>query len=157
LSSENAIKIHDIRISCSAHATEDLVKVKEAMLFFLPEKLRVIEEITDLDIIGHAGHPIHLLELVVKHRRKILETVKYLAELLDDADKEFLFDELDSHLGEEDNCLYIRVNKQDALNETFTLDEKDNTIKLVIKLIIYQRKPQLIEKTLEEYGLIKKD
>lgn len=155
MSSENAIKINDIRISCSAHATEDLEKVKEAMLFFLPEKLRVTEEITDLDIIGHAGHPIHLLELVVKHRKKILETIEYLTGLLDDADKEFLFDELDSHLGE-DNCLYIRANKQDALNETFTLDEKDNTIKLVIKLIVYQRKPLLIVKTLEEYGLIKK-
>ena len=155
MSVENAIKINDIRITCSAHATEDLEKVKDAMLFLLPEKLRNKEEIVALEIDGHAGNPIYLLDLVVKQRRKVLEIVKYLSELLDDTDKEFLFDDLDSCFGE-DNCLYLRINKQDAFNGILTFDEKDNTIKLVIKLVIYQNKPSLVENTLVEYGLIKK-
>ena len=155
MSSENAIKINDIRITCSAHATEDIAKVKEAMLFFLPEKLRKTQEINDIELEGHAGNLIHLLEIEIKQKRKVLEVVQYLSTIFDETDKEFIYDDLDSCFGD-NNCLFLRFNKQDAFNSQLTFEEKDNTIKLVIKFVIYQQKPGLVESTLEKYGLIKK-
>ncbi|HUU77864.1 MAG TPA: RNA-binding domain-containing protein [candidate division Zixibacteria bacterium] len=151
----NKIKLNEIRISCSSHATEDLKKVKTAILNLLPEKLRKEEEIDTIEIIGHAGNTINLLEMTIKQIQNQLTIIQYFAEKIDEVDKIFLYEDIDTYLGE-DNSLYLRFNKQDAFNETLTLDEKDNTIKVVIKFVVYKQEPDQLIDTLEKLGLIKK-
>jgi len=155
LLNNNKIKLNEIRISCSSHATEDLKKVKTAILNLLPEKLRKEEEIDTIEIIGHAGNTINLLEMTIKQIQNQLTIIQYFAEKIDEVDKIFLYEDIDTYLGE-DNSLYLRFNKQDAFNETLTLDEKDNTIKVVIKFVVYKQEPDQLIDTLEKLGLIKK-
>ncbi len=148
-------KIKEISFTCSSHATEDLEKVKLAILHLIPEELQTKIEIVDTILIGHAGNKIHLLELHVKSNRDIIIALEYLAKKLTDLDKEYLFDIIDKRIDEE-NCVFLRFNKQDAYNEKITLDDKDNTIKLVIKFIVYKQEPNLIKDALLEFNIIRK-
>jgi RNA binding exosome subunit len=148
-------KLKEIIYTCSAHDTEDLEKVKQAILNLTPEELHSKFEILDTILTGHAGNTIHLLELYVKSNRDIKRTLEYLASKIDDLDKEYLFDEFDKRIGE-DNCLYLRFNKQDAFKKKITLEEKDNTIKVVIKFVIYKHEPDLIKNKLIEYDILRK-
>ena len=156
LSNNNKIKLNEIRLSCSAHSTEDLEKVKEAMLNLLPEKLRNSKEIQIVEITGHSGNIFHLLEMSMKQKQKITQTIEYIAEEMDEMDKIFLYEDLETYLGE-DNNLYLRFNKQDAYYGSLSFDEKDNTIKVVIKFVVYKQEPHLVEDMLETLKLIKKE
>ena len=154
-SKSQPFKLKEIIYTCSAHDTEDLDKVKQAIFNLIPDELHSKLEISDTILTGHAGNTIHLLELKVKSNRDIKNTLEYLASKLDDLDKEHLYDVFDKRIGEE-NCLYLRFNKQDAYNKKITLEEKDNTIKVVIKFVIYKHEPNLIRNTLVEYNILRK-
>jgi len=155
MSSQNqGFKINDIKISCSAHATEDIEKVKQSMLHLIPEALRTSLEFTELPMDGHVGNPIIFLELKITQKRKINDSLTFLSEKLDDFAKETISEELKSRIGK-DNCLYLRFNKQDAFNEILKLDNSDNTIKLVIKFIIYKADDNIIQQVLTSHKLIK--
>lgn len=147
--------LKDIKIECSAHATEDVDRVKQAMRTLLPENMREEElEIKVIKLRGHAGNPINLLKLSVEGRRNVKDILTHLATQMANFDKEILNQELEDRLGEE-NCLYLRFNKQDAYKEKITLDSGDNTIKLVVKFVIYKTEPGLLRKAIKYYGLIK--
>jgi RNA binding exosome subunit len=154
LSNKNqGFKISYIKIFCSAHATEDLEKVKQSMLHLLPEAHRNSIEISETHIEGHAGNPISLLEIKITQKRKIDDSLAFLAEKIDDLDKEIITDEIDSRIGE-DNCLYLRFNKQEAFNEVLKLDNVDNTIRLSIKFIIYKAADNIIQQVLTSQNII---
>ena len=146
-------KLNDIKIFCSAHSTEDTEKVKQSMLHLIPEVHRSSVEITELPIEGHAGNPIILLEMKITQKRKINDSLAFLAEKLDDLDKETIAEELESRIGK-DNCVYLRFNKQEAFNEILKLDNVDNTIRLVIKFIIYKAADNIIQQVLTSHKII---
>ena len=146
-------KINDIKIFCSSHATEDIEKVKQSMLHLIPEDHRNSVEIINIPIEGHAGNPIILLELKITQQRKINDALAFIAEKLDDIDKEIIAEELDNRIGE-DNCLYLRFNKQDAYNEILKLDNMDNTIRYAIKFIIYKTADNIIQQVLTSHKII---
>jgi len=155
MSSQNqGFKINDIKIFCSAHATEDIEKVKQSMHHLIPEVHRATTEISEIPIEGHAGNPISLLEMKITQKRKINDSLIFLAEKIDDLDKETIAEELDSRIGE-DNSLYLRFNKQEAFNEVLKLDNADNTIRLTIKFIIYKAADNLIQQVLTSHKIIK--
>jgi RNA binding exosome subunit len=155
LSNTSPFKVKEITFSCSAHSTEDSGKVKQAILNLVPNELHTKIEISDLELTGHAGNIIHLLELTIKSNRDVKATMQFLSTKIDDLDKEYLFEEIDERIDKE-NCVYMRFNKQEAFKERIVLDDKDNTIKVVIKFIIYKSEPDLIKNALVEYGLIRK-
>ena len=65
----NLCKISEIRISTNSHATEDIDKVKEAVLKLVPEKLHKETELHVLSIMGHAGNPICMIDASVKKKK----------------------------------------------------------------------------------------
>ncbi|MCK5185090.1 MAG: hypothetical protein KAQ95_12350, partial [Candidatus Heimdallarchaeota archaeon] len=75
---------------------------------------------------------------------------------MEDFDKEFLYRTLDTRVSK-DNLMYYRVNKQDAFNEVLRLENDDNTIRVIIKFIVYKPEPNQIRNALIEYGIIKKE
>jgi RNA binding exosome subunit len=81
--------------------------------------------------------------------------IQFFKDKISDLDKEYLYDVIDERIDEENN-VYLRFNKQDAFNNQIVLDDKDNTIKVVIKFVIYKHEPNLIKNALLEYGFIKK-
>jgi len=157
LSNQNkTFRLKEITFSCSAHSTEDLEKVKTAILHLIPEKLRENAVVESTKMTGHAGNPIHLLELTIS-KNKLLNTIlAHLAEIMEEFDKEFLYRTLDNRISK-DNLLYFRVNKQDAFNEVLRIENDDNTIRVILKFIVYKSEPNQIRNALVEYGIIKKE
>ncbi len=151
----SAFKLNEITFSCSSHSTEDLDKIKTALYNLIPENIRKDHEITIQHISGHVGNPMRLLDLTIRKNRYLKATFDFLAEKIDKADKEYLYQIAESRI-DEDNCFYLRINKQDAYSEQITLDDGDNTIIIVIKFIIYKSEPLQIVNALENYGIIKK-
>jgi len=157
LSNQNkTFRLKEITFSCSVHSTEDLEKVKTAILHLIPEKLRENAVVESTKMTGHAGNPIHLLELTIS-KNKLLNTIlAHLAEIMEEFDKEFLYRTLDKRISK-DNLLYFRVNKQDAFNEVLRIENDDNTIRVIFKFIVYKSEPNQIRNALVEYGIIKKE
>ncbi|MBK5114594.1 MAG: hypothetical protein KGD59_10480 [Candidatus Heimdallarchaeota archaeon] len=152
----NTFRLKEITFSCSVHATEDLESVKTAVLHLVPENLREKLVIESTKITGHAGNPIHLVELLVSKSKMLNSVLTHLAEKMEDYDKEFLYRTLDTRVSE-DNLVYYRVNKQDAFNEVLRIENDDNTIRVIIKFIVYKPEPNQIRNALVEYGIIKKE
>ena len=148
-------RLKEITFSCSVHSTEDLKKVKTAILHLIPENIRENAEVESIKIIGHAGNPIHLLELIVSKKKILNAVLAHLAEKMEEFDKEFLYRTLDKRISK-DNLLYFRVNKQDAFNEVLRIENEDNAIRVILKFIVYKSESNQIRNALEEYGIIKK-
>lgn len=156
LSKSTTIKTHYISFSCSSHATEDIGKVVDAVLNLLPEKMREEKEVVVTKLEGHAGNPIHLLELEITKQQEIRKVLDFLSSKLDEIDKIFLYEELDERLDEE-NSFYFRLNKQDAYKGDISLAQDDNTIRIVVKFIIYKNSREALIERIEELGLVKKE
>ena len=149
------IKIKEIQIYCNCHATEDLEKVEQAILNIIPEDIRGKVETRITKTQGHAGNSIILIELKINHNKLINSALNYLVKKISDIDKEYLYQVKDNHL-DKNNCFYIRFDKQAAFNDILNLDNGDNTIRLMIKFILYKREINKIFNSLENIGLIKK-
>lgn len=151
----NTFRLRNITFSCSAHATEDVEKVKTAITHLLPEDLREKVEVENVKMTGHAGNPIHLLELTISKSRLLKSVLAHLASKMEDFDKEFLYQTLESRISK-DNQLYFRVNKQDAFNEVLRIENEDNTIRVIMNFSVYKPEPNQLRNALTEYGIIKK-
>ena len=156
LSSKNkAFKLKEINFMSSAHITEDVEKVKTAIKNLLPENMRENAEIIETQIWGHAGNEIQLLNLTISQSKARKDVINYLVKNMEEFDRSYLYQQVDTRL-DEHNCFYFRFNKQDAYNEKMLLDDKDDTIRVMMKFIVYKDEPNMIKDALEEYGLIVK-
>lgn len=111
----------DIRLSI--HATEDLEKAKNAVCRLLPEDH--IEEIpfkTEA-LKGHYGNPITLFETRIKDEGTIRAFMEKLSRNLDEQDRHRILTDPDIFL--EKNNLYVRLDKQVALDDEFRLRSDD--------------------------------
>lgn len=111
----------DIRLS--AHATEDLEKIKKAVHNLFP--VDRIEEITFKKgvIKGHYGNPITLFEVRIKDKEVIMSIVEKLSTSLSELDKETMFRE--ANLFVEKSNLYLRLDKQAAFENQIRLHKAD--------------------------------
>lgn len=104
------MRCHWLRLRATAHATEDLDKVIDALhaLSGLPEEaFAAATEVTDIE--SHHGSTVHLVETIIKNQRPIRDA---LATLLVAPDQ--LLRELDART-DEDGIFYLRFDKQQAL------------------------------------------
>jgi len=98
-------------ISVIAHATEDLSKVKSAVLKVLPDQLAHKVEFRQTNMHGHHGNPIVELKIDVKNRKDAHEVLRKVLSGLSPLDSTLLDEELAKHLDER-NHLYLRLDKQ---------------------------------------------
>ena len=114
LSSRVPIAHIDIRVF--THATEDTDKVLNAVYNILPKESTDKVVFKKINLKGHYGNPIILLETRIKKRDYVKAVFEKLASGLSSLDKELLNSEISQHLNR--GNLYIRLDKQSAyLNE----------------------------------------
>lgn len=101
----------DIRFS--AHATEDPIRVVEAVQKVLPPSFVDHIKFKRRSLRGHYGNPIVLFETRIKSNEIIQAFMENLSSRLHEQDKESLLKEIDRHVGE--GSLYLRLDKQAAL------------------------------------------
>jgi hypothetical protein len=111
----------DVRFS--AHATEDMEKVKQAVYNLFPStRIEAIEFKRDT-VKGHYGNPIVLFMMRTKNEALIKALVKKVASGLGPYDKETIFEEC-QRFPDKSN-LYLRLDKQAAFKDELRLRRDD--------------------------------
>ena len=143
------IPITYVDIRFFVHATEDPNKVVEAARRLLPTNH--IDEIVfkRSNLKGHYGNPITLFETRVKNKEIVKAMVENLSSSLDELDKEALLNEIGSHM--ENGSLYIRLDKQAALQGEFKLCSADP---VRMRIRFKKKKLEDVIKTCRELGML---
>ena len=112
-----------IHVRFSAHATEDLEKVKTAFYNLLPAD--GVDELTFKKTAtkGHYGNPITLFEARIKDKRLIEAFIKKISTNLSESDREKII--TGSNVFLERSDLYLRFDKQAAFQGEFNLQRAD--------------------------------
>ena len=107
---------HRIKLDAFCHATEDITKVKEAMLKLLPFETTIEESAVK----GSFGNEIISLSVQFEKQHEINKIVEFLKGKLGEVE-DFNVEE---HVNE-DNFFWIRFNKQEALAGNIVLGGTD--------------------------------
>jgi RNA binding exosome subunit len=142
------IAIARVLISTHGHATEDIDKVKQAIMNILPLSLRNRISIVEETTVGYYGNPIVRLKVVLEGDDAI-DFVKNIFNLMSEGDKNVLLSTLDSRYNRKSNEIYIRLSKQDAYLGSATLYDGDDAIKIVITFA-YKRSSKDVRKLIED-------
>uniref|UniRef100_A0A7C5UVZ9 Exosome protein n=1 Tax=Ignisphaera aggregans TaxID=334771 RepID=A0A7C5UVZ9_9CREN len=125
------IELSEVILSTHCHATEDLEKVKKALMNSIPLELRSIADVHSETLHGYHGNPIVKLEVRFKGD-DAFNVVKYIISMLSDVDKRYLLNSLDMRYNRKDNKLFLRLDKQEAYLGNISLYEGDDSIKVSI-------------------------
>lgn len=118
-----AIPIGYVDVRFSAHATEDVEKVKKAVYnLFPPARVEEIEFKKDV-VKGHHGNPIILFAMRTKNEELVNALVKKLASGLGRYDKEKISEQCE--MFSDRSNLYLRLDKQAAFENEFRLRRDD--------------------------------
>ncbi len=142
-----SVKARRLELTTSAHATEDLAKVKQALLNLIPREYRENIKIEEVKYEGHYGNPIIRLKVLVKGK-KANEIFNYIISNLSESDRNILKVTLKNRVDERGH-LYLRISKQDALQGKITLYEGDDVVRIVVT-IDYPATLERVGKLLEE-------
>ncbi len=132
--------IERVEVTATAHATEDLEKVGEAIANVLG--IEDLEEIEVSEVKGHHGNPILYLRLVLKGK-KAREAAENIIKKMDEFDFELIKRDLEQR--SEGSKLYLRFDKQRAYLGELSLSSGSDVVRVVI---VFKRKvtPELLEK-----------
>jgi len=126
--------ITGVSFSTIAHATEDLSKVKSAILNLVPESARSACQINAAEAKGHHGNPITVLTLEIRDKDRAKEIVDYIVRLLPVGDRLRIRDQIDLYYDGR-SALFLRVDKQTSFLRTPRLSLSDDVIRIKISLI----------------------
>ncbi len=145
---ERKIKLVEVEITAHCHATENIEKVKKAILNLVPEELKHYANFNIYELEGHYGNPITRLTLSFRgnEAEKVLQ---YILQKLDDFEKRYLIENLDIRYDRRSNKLYFRVDKQEAYLGRIKLSDGSDTIRIIASFAI-ARGVSEVKKYLEE-------
>ncbi len=137
----------DIRFS--AHATENLEKVKRAAYNLFPSEK--VEEVAfqQNKTKGHYGNPITVFKIRIKDKALIEAFIKELTACLSALDKETILREFNLFL--EKSNLYLRLDKQAAFEDEIKLGKVDP---IHIRIHFTRREEKNIQEICRELGLL---
>ncbi|MCD4702698.1 MAG: RNA-binding protein [Methanosarcinaceae archaeon] len=145
--------IHYIIVRATAHATEDVSRVREALDLFLPVpagKSKDHKDLVDaLEVQGHYGNPITMLSAKIDNKTQTSAVVKYIREHLSDKDVITLNKEIQERL-DDDQLLFLRFNKQKAYQGLLELSSSSDAIVVRIKIATYPKNREKAMEIVEE-------
>jgi len=110
------------------HESEDLEKVKSALGAIFPK-----EKIKVSTLSGMFGTKIKILKVKIEKKKEAEKIIEELFSNLSDLEKRKLLNELNLRMDDQGR-LFIRLNKDDAFEGRFSLDDEQNSIQLIIFL-----------------------
>ncbi|MDH5811523.1 MAG: RNA-binding domain-containing protein [Candidatus Methanomethylicaceae archaeon] len=126
--------ISSLSFSTIAHATEDLEKVKTAMLNLIPKDLRTSITVNQSTAKGHHGNPITLLNFEINDPKSAKAVFAYIIRSLSDAEVSQIRNQLNLYYDGR-SALFLRIDKQSAYLGTLHLSLSDDVIKLRVNLV----------------------
>jgi RNA binding exosome subunit len=143
-------KVVSIELSAIAHATESLEAVEKAIRNILPYEM-CDTKFTRRYLKGHHGNPITTLNLNIVNEHEIKWVLENLFRLMDKAQRDKLILEFENFIDDEQN-LYIRLDKQEAFGGKFTLTSKD-PVRLKIKTEVWRPTTQKVKEIFDRLGM----
>jgi len=141
-------------IEAFCHATEDISKVKQALLNTIPPEIRDKIKLTTENLKGYFGNPIIIIRADIGDSSNASLVVEYLVERLSEDDKQVINDTLDLRIDGSGN-LYLRLDKQEAYYGHIRLAPfSDDIIKMKVLLPLARCDIQEARKYLKSIGLI---
>ena len=117
------------------HATEDLERVKRALLNTIGDA-----EMQIVQTEGHHGNPITIVESSVEN----IEEISSFFERLAEDDLRFVLDTLSTRVDEGCN-LFIKIDKQAAYEERIRLGSNEDVISIRLKVIAFPAKCEIAQ------------
>ncbi|WP_456474203.1 RNA-binding domain-containing protein [Candidatus Pyrohabitans sp.] len=111
------MRVLRVKATCFAHATEEVEKVKQALINIFPTEV----EVRQSQARGQFGNPIIILEAEVKKQPEIRAFLKRLIESLPSGDIERLRSEIERRF--EEGRFYIRLDKMHAYSGRLRLGQ----------------------------------
>lgn len=145
-------KVIRVEIAAHAHATEDVDRVKQAILNIIPEALHSKVEFAIHTLEGHYSNPITRI-MVRLEGEAAEEFVRGLAEKLDKESKKIIAMMLENRYDAKQGRFYLRFSKQDAFLGELRFYDGDDVIHVMINLRGTPRLEKAI-KVLKELGLV---
>ncbi len=145
-------KVLWVELAAHAHATEDVEKVKQAVMSLVPEELRGSARVSVSTVEGHYSNPI--TRIVVRlEGRAAEELLRSLASRLGESDKKILRFLLESRYDEKAGRFYLRLGKQEAYMGEVRFVDGDDVVHMVIAVRGSPRRERAL-RLLEELGLL---
>lgn len=127
------IKATRIETSCLVHATEDINKVRVALIKIFPEEIQEKISFKQQKLDGYYGNPIIILRTEVNNIDLVESFLRNLSGAIGEVEKKAFSAEFKKHLDDKGN-LYIRLDKQAAFMSNLSLQQEDPIkIKICIK------------------------
>lgn len=118
-----------------SHSTEDLNKVRQAIINLLPLDLRQATVSEERVVEGHYGNPITLITLRMRDRDADATVFKHIVCSLTTADRSILMATLPRRVGAKNSAIYLRLSKQEALLGRVMLMDGDDVIKVTATVV----------------------
>ncbi len=127
------VRVRKVRIEAFSHATEDLNKVKKAVLTLLPPDLRDKVEIRVNVVKGYYGNEIAVMNVEVSKKAKHI--LKHILCSLPQTERIIIKATIDTRVDNKLSHLFLRLSKQEAYLGRVKLMEGSDVIKLVFTII----------------------
>lgn len=125
-------KYYSLFFEVFVHATEDLEKVREALLFILPEEYRKRVSIKNEILVGSWGNQIVVLKLKNRGEDLVRETLSRIFSSLSKVERENILSRLFKQVDKK-GCFYLRISKQNACLQKFSLNQEGGIIRCIFK------------------------
>ncbi len=123
----------DVKIDMILHATEDYLKIADALYdVFAIKKTEISKRV----IAGHFGNTISMLHIDIK-KNKAEEFVKKLISEISKVEMANILDGLQERIN--NSTLYLRFSKQNFVKKILTPEEKDS-VRIIIYTPVYVKK-----------------
>ena len=142
-----AASVTGLEIEAIAHATEDIEKVKEAILRVLPAEAREAVRLKVKELKGHHGNPIKLVRARIRDRALASAVFRHVVSGLPETDRLELVASLQRRLS--GGSLYLRLDKQRAFLGQLRLCYTDP---IWMKFSFSSSRVEDIRRALEEVG-----
>ena len=146
-------QISSVEFTTHVHATEDLDKVKQALLFLIPENIHDKLKLKVDKVKGHWNNPISLLQAKITKSNDVKQIIKYITTSLQDQDKDILREGLEKRIDK--SRLYLRFDKQTAFKGHLKLRDEDDVIRIKITFAIHPSPTPEKVKSISESLLLK--
>ena len=126
-------KIYSISLSTIVHATEDKEKVKSAIFNIIPRNLVNKFTINEVNVKGHYGNPITILNLEINNPDIANEIFEFIIKSI--SKEELTLIKNNPSLYCDDRSIFLRIDKQYAYIGTIKLSFLDDVIKIKINVL----------------------
>jgi RNA binding exosome subunit len=121
-----------LEMQASVHVTEEIDKVRTAMMNLFPQAVRSSLKFNSTKLRGHYHNPIIRLETQLRQRELIEQTLTSIGEQLRSEDRDIVAKTFPSRVNKKGQ-IFLRLDKQEAYQGRVRIINRGDSIRLVVR------------------------